>query len=210
MIPRTMWRYNFVNVSLCIWFLLTLSLSTVECNNGSKFSQSVDSVDGFVPMFRSLGEIREIPKKDEQHQSDSEDNLMNQSNTNPIEITDTSSPSSIFSNITENVGEDDEDKVIVNEFFMEIKNLQEYFFNFFDKILTKDSNSESYEIASGIRIEPVNNSTNNSTTTTEDIQSRKLSSDTLENLRSFAEKYNVRVNMPRAVESGRLFFFSGE
>lgn len=131
---------------------------------------------------------------------------MNQSNTNsnPIQLNEN------ISNSTSN-STDVEDDVIVNEFFMEIKNLQEYFFNFFDNILTKDS--DSYEIASGICIEAVNKSKDNTTT---EIQSRSISNHLgkgtdvfYENLRKFVERYDLRVNMPRAMESGRLFFFSG-
>lgn len=197
-----------MNVSLCIWFLLTLSLSAVECE-ANRYSQPFESIDGFIPIhvqsdLNLNGQIREFPKVE--HQSATEKNLMNQSNKNPdlIQTGDSS-----ISNST-----DTEDEVIVNELFMEIKNLQEYFFNFFDNILSTDS--DSYEIASGVHIEAVNNSRNDSTA---DDMSRSLSNQKgdgastagrlVQNLRNFAERYDLRVNMPRAMESGRLFFFSG-
>lgn len=193
-----------MSVSLCIWFLLTLSLSAVECHV-YRYSQPLDSIDGFVPIHNHAdlnvnGQIREFPK--DNNQSVTQNNLTNQSN---LQLEDSSTNNST----------DAEDDVIVNELFMEIRNLQEYFFNLFDNILSKDS--DSYEIASGIRIEAVNNSTKNSSTT--EVQSRSLSNLLgegatttdifLENIRDFVKQHDLRVNMPRAMESGRLFFFSG-
>lgn len=191
-----------MNVSLCIWFLLTLSLSAVECN-AFRYSQPSDSIDGFIPVtqtdLKSNGKVRELST--ETNQSHAESILMSQSNSNsdPIQLEESST-----SNNT-----DAEDDVIVNEFFMEIRNLQEYIFNFFDNILSKDS--DSFEIASGVRVEALDNSKDNSTS---ENNSRSLRNQPeadlfLQNIRNFGERYDLRVNMPRAMESGRLFFFSG-
>lgn len=187
-----------MNVSLCIWFLLTLSLSAVECN-AYRYSQPSDSIDGFIPVtptdLNVNGKVRQLST--DRNQSDAKSNLMNP---DPIQLEESST-----SNHT-----DAEDDVIVNEFFMEIRNLQEYIFNFFDNIFPKDS--DSFEIASGVRIEALDNSKDNSTS---EIKSRSLRNPIGEadvfsqKIRNFGERYDLRVNMPRAMESGRLFFFSG-
>lgn len=158
-----------MNVSLCIWFLLTLSLSC----HARGYSQPFDSIDGFIPITQT-GQFRRSFQN--RNQSDPERNLMNQSNSNST-FTQLEN-NSINSNST-----DSEDDVIVDELFMEIRNLQEYIFSFFDNILSKDS-------------------LNNSTT---EIQSRSRR----EGATNLLKGYDLRVNMPRTMESGRLFFFSG-
>lgn len=89
-----------------------------------------------------------------------------------------------------------------------------YFGKFLLHYLEKIMSTESYEPISGIKIIPNNNiheeNTNKASTRKFNLDSSKsLQNDLSEKFRHFIDDHIININVPRAIETGRLFFFKG-